>query len=127
MKMKKISKKIYRTFIFIIGFILSPLSWWNDLIINIPISYLFALPFGMINRNLFIPLLILGYWLTNIMGIIMMHYGSKELFKKNKNPKILRYELIKMLVVTTMYTVLIAILVLNGILKFPTEYLRKNG
>lgn len=49
-----------------IGFILSPLSWWNDLLVNIPLAYVFAFPFGFISKDFFFLMIILGYWITNI-------------------------------------------------------------
>jgi hypothetical protein len=35
-------QQIKSGFAFIIGFLLSPLCWWNDLIFNLPISYGFG-------------------------------------------------------------------------------------
>ena len=59
----------------VVGFILSPLSWWNDLLINVPIAYAFSYPFSLVSRNLFLPSFILGYWITNILGFVLMHRG----------------------------------------------------
>jgi hypothetical protein len=32
-------KKIVGAVVAALGFVLSPLSWWNDLFVNIPIAY----------------------------------------------------------------------------------------
>ncbi|WFO74979.1 hypothetical protein J4526_07875 [Desulfurococcaceae archaeon MEX13E-LK6-19] len=81
-------EKGVRGVLFTIGYILSPLSWWNDAVVNIPLSYVIAsiltLFFG---RDLF-PLLFVGaYLFTNVLGFLLMHvaalrvggYGVKEL------------------------------------------------
>jgi len=66
----------------VIGFILSPLTWWNDLFVNVPLSYAFAYLTGsllrlffLINKDLFINLFMVGYFLTNLIGLLMMHYS----------------------------------------------------
>jgi len=68
-------EKIKGSVLFIIGYMLSPLSWWNDIFVNIPLAYVFALPFGFISRNLFLPAMVVGYWITNIIGLALMHHG----------------------------------------------------
>jgi len=79
----------------VIGYILSPLSWWNDLFINVPLAYLLTWPIGKalsffipINYNLYLFIFIVNYWITNLLGFILMHYGiislrDKEYSKKN--------------------------------------------
>ena len=126
---KKISKKrtckkekIKGSVLFIIGYMLSPLSWWNDIFVNIPLAYVFALPFGFISRNLFLPAMVVGYWITNIIGLALMHHGVVNLVSKEKK-KYTRKELVKDLAVSLIYTIVIIILAFLGLLKFPTEYL----
>ncbi len=81
------NRKIKNVILIIAGYILSPLSWWNDIFVNIPLAYVFALPFGFISRNLFLPAMVVGYWITNIVGLVLMHHGVVNLFfeKKEKN------------------------------------------
>lgn len=104
-----------------VGYILSPLSWWNDLVINIPLAYVFAFPFGLISRNLFLPMMIFGYWITNVVGFMLMHHGVKDLVSggKSKNTK---KELMKDIVTSILYTLVVVIFVKMGWLKFPLEY-----
>ena len=59
-----------------IGYLLSPLSWWNDLYVNLPISYLLAAPFGLINEHAFTGAFVAFYWLSNITGLILLHRGG---------------------------------------------------
>ena len=104
-----------------IGFLLSPLSWWNDIFINIPLAYVFALPFGFFSKKLFLPAMILGYWITNFIGFMLMHYGINDLTNKRiKNDS--RKVLVKDIIISLIYTVAITIFILLGWLKFPTEY-----
>ncbi|MDD4352188.1 MAG: hypothetical protein PHU71_04380 [Candidatus Gracilibacteria bacterium] len=105
----------------IIGYMLSPLSWWNDLVINIPLAYAFAFPFGLISRNLFLPMMIFGYWITNVVGFILMHHGAKDIVSKEK-VKYTRKELIKDIIISIIYTLLVVVFVRMGWLKFPLEY-----
>ena len=86
---------VTRGVIGVIGFILSPLTWWNDLFVNVPLSYAFAYLTGsllrlfvLISKDLFINLFMVGYFLTNLIGFLMMHYsvfgvrkGKKGSFK----------------------------------------------
>ncbi len=104
-----------------IGFLLSPLSWWNDLLINIPLAYGFASLFGLISKDLFFPMMILGYWITNILGFMLMHHGLKDLSSKETS-KYTRKELKKDFILSLLYTVLVVILIKTGVLKFPTDY-----
>jgi len=106
-----------------IGYLLSPLSWWNDIIINIPLAYAFAYPFGLISRKLFVPVMILGYWITNIAGLILFHQGLKDLVTNEKR-KYTRKDLAKDVIISIIYTAVVVVLVRLGWLKFPSEYFK---
>ena len=105
----------------IIGYILSPLSWWNDLVVNIPIAYLFGCLFCLISKSLFLPAMIVGYWITNIAGLILLHKGVVAMVQKEKKAYG-RRDLLKDLAISIAYTLVIVILVWSGILKSPMEY-----
>ncbi|MFC1617906.1 hypothetical protein ACFL2B_01345 [Patescibacteria group bacterium] len=73
----------------VIGFVLSPLSWWNDLLINIPLAYVMTwaplkllAPVVEVDQTMFLIVFIFNYWVTNVVGIMMMHYSSKKLVNK---------------------------------------------
>jgi len=106
-----------------LGYLLSPLSWWNDLILNIPLAYGFAFLFGLISKNLFSPMMIVGYWLTNIIGLILMHKGAKKLIYKENNVYA-KKELGKDILISIVYTLIVIALMALGWLKFPTEYFK---
>jgi len=116
-----IKRKAKGGILVIIGYILSPLSWWNDIFVNIPLAYIFALPFGFISKSLFLPTMIIGYWITNIVGFVLMHSGVVDLTSKEAK-KYTKKELIKDVIISIAYTIIIAILVLIGWLKLPSEY-----
>lgn len=109
----------------VIGFLLSPLSWWNDLILNFPLSYLIALPFGLIKESLFLPSFIAAYWLSNILGLILMQKGGEKLFQTETEKIETRKATKNTLIWSSIYTVLIMILILSGILTFPSELMAK--
>ncbi|MCX5715536.1 MAG: hypothetical protein NTV07_01480 [Candidatus Omnitrophica bacterium] len=65
-----------------IGWLLSPLTWWNDAFVNIPIAYISA---SFINRFVprsFLAAFLISYWFTNVLGIIMMYIGAGKLAAK---------------------------------------------
>jgi hypothetical protein len=102
----------------IIGFVLSPLSWWNDLVVNVPLAYAFSLPFSLLNDRLFLPAFILGYWLTNVLGLIMLHKGVQGTIKSEVSA-----DYRKDILISLAYTAIIAIFVLAGWLPAPTDFL----
>ncbi len=68
---------VARSIVFIVGYILSPLTWWNDLFVNIPIAYVIASILTVfIGRELFAELFALAYMFTNVLGFILMHLGA---------------------------------------------------
>jgi len=104
-----------------VGYLLSPLSFWNDLFLNIPLAYVFALPFAAISRTLFLPAMITGYWITNIAGFILLHKGAVDVASKEA-VRYSRSALIKDLGLSVVYTLVVVLLLKFGILRLPTEY-----
>jgi len=102
-----------------IGFILSPLTWWNDLVVNVPLAYLISIPFSLINEKLFLPGFIIGYWLTNLLGFLLLHWGSQGLIKKKYAVPNIKQSLIMSII----YSVLIVIIVMLGWLAPPSAYI----
>ena len=72
-------------------------------------------------KDLFDALVILGYWLTNILGFVLMHKGAQQVLSKEEK-KYSRRELLKDVAVSLMYTTLIVILIKAGILKPISAY-----
>ena len=115
----------------VIGFMLSPLSWWNDAVVNLPLALAFAWLVGLVYRPVaqagstaFDAAVILGYWLTNILGFILMHKGAQQALS-NEEKKYSRRELVKDFVVSLIYTAVIVILIKVGVLKPIQGYFGK--
>ena len=106
-----------------VGYILSPLSFWNDAFVNIPIAYVIGLLFGTFPRKFFLPGMIFGYWFSNIMGFVLLHKGIICMAKPGE--QLLRFtkgQLIKDGIISLVYTVGIVILVKIGLVKFLPDY-----
>ncbi len=103
------------------GFMLSPLSWWNDLFVNVPLALAFAWVIALFYKPAFAPSVVLGYWLTNIAGFILMHKGA-HLCISAKPLKYTRLDLLRDLAISLLYTVLIVALIRFGVLKPITNY-----
>lgn len=109
MKIKKHHvKKGWNGFLVFIGFWLSPLSPWNDLFTNIPMAYAFGFIFSIFYEPLFLPAVVVGYWLSNIAGFILMHYGYLGL-KEDKFSFKDHWK--KYVFFTTLYTVIVVLLI----------------
>lgn len=114
--------KLKGGFLAAVGYLLSPVSWWNDLFINIPIAYAFGALFGLVSRDLFLPAMVIGYWITNVLGFVLMHRGIKDLLSKDGGEERTRRDLLVDLFVSIVYTVIVVILVAAGVLRLPAEY-----
>jgi hypothetical protein len=101
------------------GFLLSPLTWWNDLVVNVPLAYIFAIPFSLINEKLFLPAFVFGYWLTNLAGLLLMHWGAEGIVRNRKVQPGLKHSLL----ISIVYTLIIILMVSFGWLAPPSKYL----
>jgi hypothetical protein len=121
MKQKTISGSIMA----LAGYILSPLSWWNDAFVNIPLAYIFAWLISVFYRPFFGPGFVAGYWLTNIIGLVMMHKGVCQMVsEKYCAPANRRKRLIHDLLISIGYTGVIILLLEFNIVKAPAEYIK---
>lgn len=102
-----------------LGWLLSPLSWWNDLLVNVPLAYLFATPFSLLDERLYIPAFALGYWLTNLLGFVLLHKGIVGMVSTRKA------SLRKDLFVATVYSFVIVVAAWLGWLPSPASLLQQ--
>ncbi len=108
-----------------IGFMLSPLSWWNDAFVNLPLAIAFAWLVALLYPPAFAAAVVIGYWLTNVLGFILMHKGAiKALGKDDSAPYTLR-RFAKDLLISLAYTCLILLLVRFKVLQPITHYFSK--
>jgi hypothetical protein len=110
-------RRLIGGFLFTTGYILSPASWWNDAVVNIPLAYIVAWLFSRISGKLFLPAMIIAYWATNILGFLMMHIGGTYILRGNKPKRPGR--LMKIFIISTIYTILMIVLVKIGLLRSP--------
>lgn len=114
------NRPLYRTLLGLLGFILSPLSWWNDLFVNVPLAYALSYPFSLLDPIFFLPVFVMAYWLSNLVGLLLIHYSIQGVGGSQK--KTGAYG--RMIVITLFYTSLIVILVWLDWLPAPTELAR---
>jgi hypothetical protein len=101
---------IKRATIGIVGFLLSPLSWWNDVVVNFPLAFGFAWVTGrlinlftVVHSWLFVGLFTFGYFLTNLTGFLMLHFSIFHM----KNGR--KFSIKKQVFVSLFYTLVIII------------------
>ena len=104
------------------GYVLSPLSWWNDLYVNVPIAYLFSIPFTLIRESLFMPAFIVGYWLSNLVGLLLFDRGC-TLLKGCEASLSWR----RAVITTTLYSLILIVLIWYGWFPSPTELAKMAG
>ena len=105
----------------LIGYLLSPLSWWNDMFVNVPLALVFAWVVSAFYKPAFSVSLVVGYWLTNILGFVLLHKGAQQAIS-NDIKKYSRRDFAKDLGISLLYTLLIVLLVKFGVLKPMQSY-----
>jgi cellulose synthase/poly-beta-1,6-N-acetylglucosamine synthase-like glycosyltransferase len=100
---------------------LSPLSWWNDLFVNVPLALAFAWVISCFYRGAFAGSFVLGYWLTNLLGLVLMQWGAETAFS-DKFKQYGRRQIARDLVISLLYTALIVALVKLHVLAPLPDY-----
>jgi len=100
----------------LIGYMLSPLSWWNDMFVNVPLALVFAWVVSAFYKPAFGPAMVIGYWLTNVLGFVLMHKGAQQMFS-DRDRRYSRVELLKDVAISLIYTLIIVGLIKVGVLK----------
>ncbi|NJM73474.1 MAG: hypothetical protein HC862_27000 [Scytonema sp. RU_4_4] len=116
-------KKLRGGFFLVIGYLLSPLCWWNDLLFNLPIAYGFGYVCSLFYPKLLLPCSVIGYWLSNIVGILLMQFGAMDVLPNQDKERNLKKELLTGLISSTVYTLVILALVQLKILDAPIPLL----
>jgi len=116
-------RKVRGGVVVFIGFMLSPLSWWNDAFVNLPLALAFAWLISLMYRPAFRPAVVVGYWMTNVLGFVLMHRGGWQMFSKNAPRPYSRRDLIRDLLISLLYTGLIVALLKLSVHKPFTDYM----
>ena len=95
----------------VVGYLLSPLCWWNDLIINLPIAYGFGYVVSLWRSEWFFGAAIAGYWLSNLVGIVLMQMGTKDILQTTVKKRSFKHEIFSGVLTSTAYTAVIVALV----------------
>jgi len=101
-----------------LGWLLSPLCWWNDLLINLPIALGFAKVVSLLNPAWLLPALVSGYWLSNMAGVLLMQNGALALMPQERRPQGSR-ELLWGFLTSSLYTAAIFLAVKLGWVGLP--------
>lgn len=123
-------RKISGGVLAVVGFMLSPLSWWNDAFVNLPLAIAFAWLVTLIvplvwKETVFDVAVVVGYWLTNVAGFVLMHKGAHQLLAKADAPAP-KGSLKRDLLVSLAYTALIVLLLKFGVLKPIDAYFKSK-
>lgn len=120
----------------LIGYMLSPLSWWNDAFVNVPLALAFAWVLTLFYklsipgqnhdraRTVFEASWIVGYWLTNVLGFVLMHKGAQKMLREQEKKYSWR-DAVRDIAISLLYTALIVLLLKLGIVKPIENYVTK--
>ncbi len=117
-------RKVTGGFLAVVGYMLSPLSWWNDAFVNVPLALAFAWVVSGFYKPAFAMSVVAGYWLTNVLGFVLMHTGARKLLSESQKPYS-RRDLVRDLGISLLYTGLILGLLKLGILKPLQGYFQR--
>ena len=92
-----------------IGYMLSPLSWWNDLFVNIPLAIGFGWIIALFYKPAFEGAVIIGYWLTNVLGLVLMQKGAQKVLSDDES-RYTKKDFFRDVTLSLAYTALILVL-----------------
>ena len=101
------SKNILYRAMFMAGWLLSPLTTWNDILINIPLAYIMAKAVKALLPLDMAILTVIFYWVTNIAGLGMMYFSARRISAESKIP---RKSLLSIIVPIIAYSIIIIII-----------------
>ena len=114
-KLRITKRKVSGGAVAFIGYMLSPLSWWNDLFVNWPIALACAWVISWFCKSAFTASLVLAYWLTNVLGFVLMQKGGARIISEADQPYS-RKCLWRDLAISLLYTLLIVVLIKMGVI-----------
>ena len=109
-------KKITGFLLLSFGFLLSPFSCWNDLFFNLPIAYGFGYLCRVFSPSLFLPGTIAGYWLSNLVGIVLMQIGTTQLLPKQSSENNFKKAVWSGVLSSSVFTVILLVLIQFNVL-----------
>lgn len=119
-----LKRRISGGLVAVVGYMLSPLSWWNDLFVNVPLALVFAWTVSLFYKPAFYASAVIGYWLTNLIGFVLLHKGAQRMLTE-KGMKYSWRDLLRDVGISLLYTILIVVLIKLGVLKPFTDYFHR--
>jgi hypothetical protein len=116
-------RRVWGSVLGVAGFMLSPLSWWNDAFVNLPLAIAFGWLISLVYKAAFEPAVVVGYWLTNIAGFVMMHKGGAKIVSTEEK-KYTKKDLLRDVGISLAYTALIVVLIKFKVLQPVTDYFK---
>jgi len=124
-ELRKAKRKASGGLLVFVGFMLSPLSWWNDAFVNLPLAAAFAWGIALFYKPAFAPSLVIGYWLTNVLGFVLMHKGGSKIVSDRTQPYSWK-SLVRDIIVSLLYTALIVVLLRLKVLQPVSDYFSRR-
>ncbi len=103
-----------------VGYVLSPLSFWNDLYVNVPLAYVGGWLASLFYRPAFLPAFIVSYWITNVAGFLLMHLGVRDAVGKKTGMS--KKSFLKDMAFSTGYVLVLVLLIHVGVLRPIDKY-----
>lgn len=95
--------------------------------VNIPLAVMIGWLFSLIYKPLFLPAAIAGYWLTNVLGLILLRRGAQTALSENDAPKpFSKKELLKDILISILYTLVIILLAKFKLIEPINNYFLNN-
>ncbi len=85
--------------------------------VNVPLAYFFSVPFSLLDERLYVPAFALGYWLTNVLGFVLLHKGVAGMVSER------RPSLKSDLLIASVYTAVVGLVAALGWLPSPASLL----
>jgi hypothetical protein len=120
-------RKFQGSLLALIGYILSPLSWWNDPFVNFPLAAAVAWVVAWFYPPAFQVTAVAAYWMTNVVGLVLMHKGARMALRPDDPRPNRRRQLLIELGVSLGYTLLSLLLIKLRVLQPVTDYFGKRG
>jgi hypothetical protein len=117
-------RRLWGATLVFVGYLLSPLCWWNDLVINLPLALGFGYLLSRPYPDALVPLTGLGYWLSNVIGFVMMQQGAVTALQKKQDQD--RNALRNGLIASTGYTLAVVALLQWHLIE-PPDFLQADG
>jgi hypothetical protein len=110
----------------LIGFLLSPLSWWNDAFVNLPLALGFGWIVALFHKPAFEAGVLAGYWLTNVLGLVLLHKGASAMLSDAARRYTWR-AFAKDAAISLVYTAVIVLLLKTNVLRPLENYFPRGA